>query len=185
MLAVLFALAEVATEPKPLTFRLGLGAAVTYHRRVDRLELRPGVAPLSLGLGAFVAPRWAVLARVGGTNYTDGADVRMSGAYGAQVQFWWLDHAYVGAGLGLAMLGRDDLKFYRKQDWSVFPDAEKDLRFGFSSSVSFGYVVFARGRHTLQFELELFPSMFATPPHLVVGQGLQLQWQFFRSCPRQ
>lgn len=171
--------APPAPERQRFTFQLGLGIGATYHHDGDRVVVRPGVAPLSLGIGWFIDPRWSVMARIGGTNYTEGRDVRMNGFYGAVAQRWLRDALYVSAGAGVGLFGIDNLKFYPSQDWSVFPDVEHDVTAGLSTSLRAGFAFANWRRHSLQLSFEVFPSFFGRSPHVVVGQSAKLEWQFF------
>ncbi len=181
MIALVVAALLVADAPqrRGFTLQLGLGLGATYRRSRQRLELRPGLAPLSLGIGAFVSPRLAVMARVAGTNYTEGADVRMSGFYGAVAQRWFGEAVTVSGGLGVGLFGIDDLKFYSRQDWSLFPDVGKDVQVGVSTTLRVGFAVARWRRHALQVSSEVLTTVLTNEPHLAVGHALEFGWQFF------
>lgn len=178
-LLVVVLLAAPAPHRRGFTTQLGLGVGATTHGQDGRRDVHLGVAPLSLGVGGFVNPRWAVMARVGGTNYTDGPDVRMSGFYGVVAQRWVSDTVFFAFGAGLGLFGIDDLKFYRGQNWSVFPDVETNVKAGASGSFRIGYALANWRHHSVQFSYELFPSVFTATPRIVVGQAFKLEWQFF------
>jgi len=154
------------------TLELGLGAALT-HVSPDNgtSQTKVGLAPLSLGLGGFLTPDIALLARAAGTSYFEkGANGDtsqfVSAFYGAHLQYWFTDRFMMSAGPGFMLFGEN----------AFLTPAEKPVT-GYGASVRAGYAVLAIKHHVLRFSLELFPAKFKDAS--VLGSALNFEWQYF------
>jgi hypothetical protein len=82
----------------------------TFTSRVDKsTDVRVGLAPLSLSLGAFLTPKVALLFRASGTSFFQGNTQYVDTFYGAVVEVWPHDRFFVGGGPGVGYYGTNPL----------------------------------------------------------------------------
>lgn len=166
--------APVSLRPRRhgFTLELGLGGALTHiSPRAGAASTSFGLAPLSLGFGAFATRDLAFLARLAGTSYFDrGANGDTTqfvhGFYGIHVQYWVKDNFMVSGGPGLALLGEN-----------AFLAPTRKPKVGFGGSVRMAYAFLAARHHALRLALELFPAKY--PGAVVFGSALNLEWQYY------
>lgn len=154
------------------TLELGLGAGLTMvSPEMGESENKMGLSGLTLGLGAFVTDRVAVLARATGTSFQQDVlgeghtfinSVLLVGG-----QYWVNDQLTVTAGAGLGILG--------PSPFESDLDAVEDQK-GFAVSAGAGYSFLLSGQHALRAALEVIPGFYDGAT--VVGTGLRLEWQY-------
>lgn len=155
-----------------LTLELGLGAALTHVAR-EKAEAESGLGPaaLSIGVGGFVTPKLAILAREAGTTYFGsraGGDVtqHLLLSYGVQLQYWANDWVSISAGPALAVAGDNPLLA-----------TSHDLALGLGASARTGIALLAVTHHVLRASCEIFNAK--VPDAFVFGSTLGVEWQTF------
>ena len=138
----------------------------------------PRVSPLSVGVGVFVTPRLAVLARLAGTTYSQRGSYNGESHlwtyafYGVSVQYWIDEVWFLEGGLGLGHNGRDG-----------FLVPLRSTQYGVSFSARAGWVFATHGSHSFSATLELIPSVYRETQEYVgvksLGTVLAVQWQLF------
>ena len=168
------------------TLEVGLGAGYTEVIPDEgNVERKPGISGLSLSLGAFLNPDWAILFRMTGTSYfadvegqtteVDGGWHRhedknaqlASGVYALTVQNWLSDSFFWSVGVGFALWGANELT----------SDVELEPEQGWGGTVRAGYSFANWENHSLRFSLEVTPARYADTT--IVGAGLNFGWQYF------
>jgi hypothetical protein len=169
-------LAAMAEDNRPLrrgfTLELGFGASLTYVAR-ERADGHTGIGPttLAVGIGAFVTPKVALLARWSGTTYFQdnarGQTTQVIHELGAfHLQYWANDAISLGAGPGLAVVGVNP-----------FLASDADPVVGFGGSARVGYSLFAAKHHVLRLSWETFNSKI--PSAFFYGSAISFEWQYF------
>ena len=89
-----------------VTFEANLGLGLVWARVAGggSSKTETALAGLDLGLGGWLHDDLALSVRVAGATFHRGADTRFtSGFLGLSLQRWVHDHAWIGAGAGLAV----------------------------------------------------------------------------------
>jgi hypothetical protein len=173
--------AEIQPPPQPIftegprregfTLELGLGIGLT-HIAPDGFdsETKLGLAPISLSLGGFLSEDLALMARMAGTSWFEdiGSETIQIGSYfyGAALQYWLSDEAFLAGGVGYGLLAVNPL-FSSSDDF----DSEGGLAF----TLRAGYAVYTSRNHALGFTLEFFPEFFDNAT--TFGTAINFQWQ--------
>jgi Outer membrane protein beta-barrel domain len=173
-LALLFALSTViivagvsnaAAQASPdrggFTLLVNLGAGIQKDTALD--ETGKGLAGLNLGLGGFIKPNLAIMARFSGTNAsyeTPFGDVgQTSGVVGPSLQYWTSDKVYVEGGVGIGI-------------WNVEDESDQ----GLGLILGAGFTVWNRGKHNLQVGFEYAPVFTDAKIHNI---GITFGYQLF------
>jgi hypothetical protein len=171
------AVPAAATDVEPVSVRsgftaeLGLGAGMTMiSPEMGDSENKAGLSGLTLGLGAFVTDRIAVLGRVSGTTFNQdvlGDDhMFVNSLLLVGGQYWVNDAFTVTAGAGLGVFGP-----------SPFDSLDGvDNQNGLALSAGAGYSFLVSGQHALRAALEVMPAFYDGAT--VVGSGLRIEWQY-------
>jgi len=154
------------------TLEVGLGGSLTYVAR-EQADGRTGVGPttLSFGVGWFVTPKVALLARTSGTTYfdtTSNGDLSQvwNALYGVQLQYWANDTISLSAGPALAVVFENP-----------FLSTEAKPLVGFGGSSRIGYSLFSAKHHVVRISWEVFNSKVTSA--FVFGSALGVEWQYF------
>ena len=154
------------------TLEAGFGGGLTYVAR-ERQDGQTGFGPttLSFGIGWFVTPKVALLARTAGTTYfdtTSSGDVSQvwNVLYGAQLQYWANDTISVAAGPALAVVFENP-----------FLATEAKPLVGFGGSSRIGFSLFRAKHHVVRLAWEVFDSKVTNA--FVFGSALSVEWQYF------
>ena len=154
------------------TLELGLGGALTYVAR-ERADGQTGLGPttLSVGVGWFVTPKVALLARTSGTTYfdtTSSGDLSQiwNALYGAHLQYWANDTISLSAGPALAVVFENP-----------FLSTEAKPLVGFGGSSRIGFSLFSAKHHVVRLSWEVFDSKVTRA--FVFGSALAVEWQYF------
>ncbi|MDB5212911.1 MAG: hypothetical protein JWO86_838 [Myxococcaceae bacterium] len=169
-------LQAMGDDSRPLrrgfTLEVGFGGALTYVAR-ERADGQTGLGPttLSFGVGWFVTPKVALLARSSGTTYfdkTSSGDTSQifNALYGGQLQYWANDIISLSAGPALAVVFENP-----------FLASEAKPQFGFGGSSRVGFSLFSAKHHVVRLSWEVFDSKVARA--FVFGSALSVEWQYF------
>jgi hypothetical protein len=169
-------LEAMAEDNRPLrrgfTLELGFGGSLTYVAR-ERADGHTGIGPttLAVGVGVFVTPKVALLARWSGTTYFDenakGETTQVINELGGfHLQYWANDAISLSAGPALAVVGVNP----------VFA-ADGNPQVGFGGSGRVGYSLFSAKHHVLRLSWETFNSKIASA--FIYGSALSFEWQYF------
>jgi hypothetical protein len=163
-------------DPEPssgrgFTLELGIGGALT-HIRPDvgtASSTRFGVAPLSIGIGEFVTPRIALLARIASTSFfEDRGEGGIAGVYavlyGVHLQYWVSDRLMVSGGPGAMVFGENPFFGLSRSQTGV------------GASVRVGYALAALRHHSLRVAAEVFPAWYEHS--LTFGTAFNFEWQY-------
>lgn len=171
---------EEEQKRQGFTMEIGLGASfMTRTDEVNRVEDdKFGLAPLSIGLGAWLSRDVAVTFRMSGTSlFQDrggGTEQVVLGFYGTSLQYYVTDKVYLGGGVGLGLLAGLPLglDFNRNRDAFV-------PRAGVAGSLRTGVAFFSNKRNQVSLTGEVVPLWLgdsgARPD--VVGFAVGLGWQ--------
>jgi hypothetical protein len=165
------------------TLELGLGAALTFVTREYGTSVGPGgpqvsvtrkqtdtyvgYAPLSIGIGGFISPRFALLFRATGTAFFEYGDQWANGIYGGVLQFWPSDNFFLSAGGGVALIGQS----------SFVPRDSSGSLTGFGFSARAGVAVANFTHHSLRIDAEVLPAFYER--RSAVGTAIVFAWQYF------
>jgi hypothetical protein len=130
-------------------------------------ETRFGLAPLSIGIGGFLAPQVALLFRISGTSFFENDEQWTNTFIGGAVQYWPADLVFVGAGVGFATFG--------KNVWLTRNRADTLTGYGFSARA--GISVGNWTHHNLRLSVEVIPSFYESTR--VLGSAVAFEWQYF------
>lgn len=176
----------VAAEERPVrsgfTLELGLGAAVTSVTRelsscfgsttggtgcsdTSDTDVYAGIAPLSLGIGAFLSRDVALTLRTSATGYFRSSDLWLNSFFGPAVQYWPTDYLALGGGAGLGVFGPDP----------ALARSSRDPKAGFALSLRAGLDPFALREHSFRISLEVLPAFYEGSR--VIGTALVVEWQ--------
>ncbi len=154
------------------TLEAGFGGGLTYVAR-ERADGQTGLGPttLSFGVGWFVTPKVALLARTAGTTYfdtTSNGDLSQvwNVLYGVQLQYWANDTISLSAGPALAVVFENP-----------FLSTEAKPLVGFGGSSRIGFSIFSARHHVVRISWEVLNSKVASA--FVFGSALALEWQYF------
>lgn len=146
------------------TGEVGIGAAYVWEEGVARGNF--GVAPISVSLGGFVTPDFAILMRAAaGVGLKDSAtEGELVGVYGGQLQFWATDHLVIGLGGGVAL-------------YDEFIDSSRGQNnaLGVGGSLRLGYSFWAGESATVRIATEALPVVI--DGEFFLAQSLVLEWQ--------
>ena len=172
---------ELQPPPQPIfgdgprregfTLELGLGLGIT-HVAPDGFdsETNVGLAPISLSLGGFLNEDLALMARMAGTSWFEdaGNDTLQIGSYfyGAALQYWLSDEAFLAGGVGYGVLANNP--FFSESN-GIEPKG------GLAFTLRGGYAVYTSRNHALGFTLEFFPEFFDEVT--TFGTAINFQWQ--------
>jgi hypothetical protein len=163
--ALTFVTSEVVTE----TFCFGSDCPAIRESSSSTTvtDTYGGIAPLSLGIGGFVSPEFALLFRATGSSYFRGNDQWVNALYGGVVQYWPSDVIMLSAGAGATVLGRS----------SFYGASSPGTRSGFGFSLRAGVAVANYTHHSLRFATEVLPAFYDR--RSAVGTTLVFEWQYF------
>lgn len=141
---------------------VNLGAGIQNDTGIE--ETAVGLAGANLGLGGFVTPNLAIMARVSGTNVSYdtifGDIAQVSGVLAPTLQYWANDRVSLEGGVGMG-----------------FWNAEGESSTGVGLILGVGFTLFNRGKHNLQLGLEYAPAF--TEPGSVHNFGITFGYQLF------
>jgi len=154
--------AEPGPDRSGFTFELDLGLGVTVISPEDREgDSRNGLSGLNLGLGGWITPQTALTVRVTGNSFDIHGTQFVAGLLGVVVQQMVSDKAWVGGGVGLAILTDDD----------ELTEPESGIGLDFRA----GYNFYQSRRNAFHIALEVTPGFF--DGGRITATGLQLGWQ--------
>jgi hypothetical protein len=168
------------------TLELGIGAAVTAvtsevttscfgtgcppeDSTETVTDTYVGLAPLSLGIGAFVSPQVALLFRSAGSTYFKGSRQWLSTLYGGVIQYWPSDIVMLSAGPGVAVYGENPFASHYGYGSPTLTG------FGFSVRGGLSFANFTH--HSLRLALELLPAFY--DKRSTFGTTFTFEWQYF------
>jgi hypothetical protein len=163
------ALTFLSTEVTSSYFCGGSGCPPTPPPSTKSTETQTygGLAPLSLGIGGFVSPQFALLFRAASSSYFRSGDQWTNSIYGGVIQYWPADIVFVSGGAGVAVLGQS----------SFFATDESSTRTGFGFFARAGIAVASFTHHSLRFAVEALPAFYER--RSAVGTTLVFEWQYF------
>jgi hypothetical protein len=162
--------------PHGFTIEVGLGisfmSSSSSQPFADHSAI--GLAPLSLSLGGFLSPQFALMGRIAGTSFfretVDGRTYQIGNTFvGPELQWWPSERIFLAGGVGLGLYGTNALQ-----------DVPKDYQFnesGLGFDARAGWVFAVGGKqHAFGLVAEFVPTF--TKQSTVMGSALNLQWQF-------
>jgi hypothetical protein len=162
------------------TMEIGLGASFMTSdvKRVE--DEKFGLAPLSVGLGAWLSRDVALTFRMTGTSlFQDRAgktEQVVLGFYGAGVQYYLSDHVFLGGGLGLGLIAGlpvgGGLTIERGADRFV-------PRAGLAAHFRSGFAFYSDKKNQVSFTTEVVPLWLGDSGIAAdaVGFSIGLGWQ--------
>jgi hypothetical protein len=165
----------LAVTRSGLTVEAGTGVGWIALWDDDKSTTSPGgVAGLSLGIGGWLDESVALTARLSGSSIPGSNGVYVAGFLGPSLQIWVTDRTWLGAGLGLAMFGRESRTSSNEITYG-----------GFGADLRIGRTFYANGKHTLNGSLELTPSQVSREDAYgndaemnVASIGVLFGWQY-------
>ena len=143
----------------------GCDGADTGSRTETQVKL--GLAPLSLSLGGFINPRFALLFRAAGTSYFVDGDQVGHNFYGAVMEWWPVERIYLGGGVGFALFGSNPL---------LNRDGP-DLEGGWALDLRVGAALAGGTNHDFTVSLEAIPGFYEDD--VVTGFALVGAWKWY------
>jgi hypothetical protein len=145
------------------TFELSLGGGAVQHRdEADRITTRAAFAGPSFSVGWKHAPKVAVIGRIA-IHFPGDTLVH----YGAGLQYWPIDHVFLAATAGVALL-----------DYKQVQPPNITGRSGFGLDLRIGYNLFPEYRHTIHVALAVSPALLVGP-EVTIPIALQIAYQYF------
>jgi hypothetical protein len=152
------------------TIEVGLGLGITSALPEEGdSEQKVGLSGANLGLGLFVNPQLALLARFSGTLFFEDAGDEshtfQNSVAMAAAQYWMNDKLFVGGGIGLGIFGP-----------SLFDDLEVDDQTGLALAARAGYTFALSSQSSWRAGVEVMPCFYDGVN--VVSTGLTVDWQW-------
>jgi hypothetical protein len=159
------------------TIELGLGVSYMGVDSMKNVESgKVGLAPLSLGLGAFVSRDVAISFRMTGTSLFQDRGGKMEqvvlGFYGGAIQYYVSERAFVGGGLGLGLVAGNPLVGQTAGVEAIKPRA------GLAGLARVGVVLYADKANQLALMSEVVPAYLGDDTN-AVGVALALGFQHY------
>lgn len=135
-----------------------------------------GVSPLGLGLGGFITPDFALMARMTGASMfakVNDSDEQLGlNFYGFAGQYWPTDQVMLSAGAGATIYSPNPLST-NLSDAAV----EGLTRTGWGASLRAGYSFGVWQHHSLRASAEFLPSVLDDT--FVLGSSIILEYQYY------
>jgi hypothetical protein len=126
-----------------------------------------GLAPLSLSLGGYITPQFALLARLAGTSYFKGDNQIGHNFYGVIGEWWPADRFYLSGGVGFAIYGPNPF----------LGSSSRDPKYGWALDVRAGVALAQGTNHDFTLSLEAIPGFYEDD--VVTGFGLVGAWKWY------
>lgn len=135
-----------------------------------------GVAPLGLGIGGFITPDFALMARLTGASmyakvYDQEEQLGLN-FYGVAGQYWPAEQVMVSAGAGAAIFAPNPLVTNMSDE-----QVEAFTRTGYGLSLRAGYSFGVWEHHSLRASAEVLPAFF--DESFVLGSAIIIEYQYF------